>query len=143
MLTNCQNTYYLTTIDNNHYTTYGPYHYYRMQTKLISLFKTEPTNRLSFGMTIKRAALVMEMIEEYQIETLFLETTKHQHTILTRNTLWTPPQQQPSLFTQTHTTHTEEPSKTDNGQQQECTTSANTAENTSPETLTATTAERG
>lgn len=140
---NCQNTYYLTTIDNNHYTTYGPYYYYRMQTKLISLFKTEPTNRLSFGMTIKRAALVMEMIEEYQIETLFLETTKHQHAILTRNTLWTPPTQQPTLFTQTHTTHTQEPSKTDNGPQQEYTTSANTAANTSPETSPATTAERG
>ena len=140
---NCHNTYYLTTIDNNHYTTYGPYYYYRMQTKLISLFKTEPANRLSFGMTIKRAALVMEMIEEYQIETLFLETTKHQHAILTRNTLWTPPTQQPSLFTQTHTTHTQEPSKTDNGQQQEYTTSANTAENTSHATSPATTAERG
>lgn len=140
---NCHNTYYITTIDNNHYTTYGPYHYYRMQTKLITLFNTEPNNRLSFGMTIKRAALVMEMVETYQIETLFLETTKHQHAILTRNTLWTPPQQQQSLFTQTHTQPTQEPSKTDNGQQQECTTSANTAENTSHATSTAHTAERG
>ena len=140
---NCQNTYYITTIDNNHYTTYGPYYYYRMQTKLISLFKTEPANRLSFGMTIKRAALVMEMVEEYQIETLFLETTKHQHAILTRNTLWTPPTQQPSLFTQTHTQPTEASSPQENGEQQEYTTSANTAANTSPETSTAHTAERG
>ena len=138
---NCQNTYYLTTIDNNHYTTYGPYYYYRMQTKLISLFKTEPTNRLSFGMTIKRAELVMEMVEEYQIETLFLETTKHQHAILTRNTLWTPPTKQPSphqdeLFSP-------DASPKENGPHKDYTTSANTAANTSPATSPAHTVGRG
>src|SRR5699024_11645549 len=120
-----------------------PYYNNSKQTKLISLCKTDPTNRLTFVMTIKRAALVMEMVEEYQIETLFLETTKHQHAILTRNTLWTPPTQQPSLFTQTHTQPTQASSKTDNGQQQERTTSANTAANTSHATSTAHTAERG
>ena len=136
---NCKPTYHLIRHQEPHNSAIrqGPYTYYECQAAIIGAATPVPFPGHTHGDVFRKAALFMELIEQYQLPELTITLTKG-HTITIERTHQC--DNQPSSVTSSQHWHTNSPHHGEqstpalfepgNGKNTAPTTSANTAENT-------------